>query len=178
MEIFELLVAVLSVNPKGIASRTAIQKLGYFTSVKLGKNAGYEADLYGPFSQFVAANLQNLVETDFVAEKGRRTIHDRIMYSYSLTEDGYALTEKIKEEYPREYTTVRNIVNKCSRIVHNNFYVLSWAAKVHFILVQSGKPMTYEEAISAGKSFGWSLGRKEIDSAARLLVALNLIKKP
>ena len=177
MEIFELIIALLGVRPEGINGRTAIQKLGYFTSVKLKKDAGYGADFYGPFSQFVAANLQNLVETDFVVEKGRRTIHDRTMYSYSLTEDGYALAEKIKEEYPREYTTVNNIVKKCSRIVHHNFYVLSWAAKVHFILVQSGKPMTYEEAIGAGQLFGWRLGQKEIDSAVRLLFALDLIKK-
>jgi uncharacterized protein YwgA len=177
MEIFELLIAVLSVRPEGIDGRTAIQKLGYFTSVKLKKDTGYAADLYGPFSQFIATNLQNLVETDFVSEKGRRTIHDRTMYSYSLTEDGYALSEKIEEEYPREYETVRNIVEKCSRIVNNNFYVLSWAAKVHFILVQSGKPMTYEDAISAGRLFSWRLGQKELDSASRLLLELDLIKK-
>jgi uncharacterized protein YwgA len=177
MEIFEFVIGLLSVTTNGIDGRTTVQKLGYFASVMLRKDLGYAADFYGPFSSSVAAVLQNLVESDFVIETGRRTVHDRMMYSYSLTEDGMAFANTLKKEYPQEYTIIRNVVRKCSRIVHCNYNVLSWAAKVHFVLEQSGKRMTYEEAMNASRSFGWSLGKREIESGVRLLQALNLIEK-
>lgn len=177
MEIPELLIALLSVEPEGINGRTVIQKLSYFASVKLKIDAGYGPDYYGPFSPSIAAHLESLVGLDFVVEKGRRTVRDRIMYSYHLTDDGQQIAEKIKEEYPREYLIIRNVVKKCGRIVHYNFYVLSWAAKVHFILEQTGRALTYEEAINVGQLFGWKLGEKEMESAVKLLSALGLAQK-
>lgn len=177
MEIPELIMALLSVEPDGIDGRTVIQKLGYFASVKVKKDAGYGPDFYGPFSPLVAAHLENLVGLDFVVEKGRRTVRDRMMYSYYLTHDGQELAKKIKEEYPKEYATIRNVVKKCSRIVRNNLYVLSWAAKVHFILRQTGKAMTHEEAIEVGRLFGWRMDERQVESAVKLLLALGLVKE-
>jgi len=176
VEVPELIVAILSVEPDGIDGRTAIQKLGYFTSVKLKIDAGYGADFYGPFSPLVAAHLENLVGFDFVVEKGRRTVRDRTMYSYFLTDDGQQLAKKLTEQYSREYSTIKNIVKKCGKMVHYNFNVLSWAAKVHFILRQSKKAMTHDEAIKAGQLFGWKLDKNEVESAVKLLLALGLIK--
>jgi len=177
MEIPELIMTLLSAEPDGIDGRTVIQKLGYFVSVKIKMDAGYGADFYGPFSPLVAAHLESLVGLDFVVEKGRRTVRDRTMYSYYLTDDGKQLAKKIKEEYPIEYSTITKVVKKCGKMVRYNFNVLSWAAKVHFILRQTKKAMTYEEAISAGQLFGWKLDEREIESAVKLLLALGLIKK-
>jgi hypothetical protein len=177
MEIFELVLALLSTIPEGIKGRTVLQKLGYFASVKLKIDAGYAADFYGPYSPAVAEHLQNMVELDFVVEKGRQTLHNRTMYNYSLTEDGLELAKKVKEEYPKEYAVVRNIVRKCGRTVHCNYNVLSWAAKVHFVLHRADKAMTRAEAIDASQSFGWKLDQEEVESAVRLLLALGLIKE-
>ena len=177
MDIPELITAVLSVEPDGIDGRTVIQKLGYLASVKIKMEAGYGPDFYGPFSPLVAAHMENLVGMDFVVEKGRRTLRDRTMYSYYLIDDGQELAKKIKEEYPEEYSIIRNVVKKCHKIVHCNLYVLSWAAKVHFILGQTGKAITYEEAIEVGQLFGWKLSAKKIESAVKLLLALGLVKK-
>lgn len=177
MEIPELIIAILSLEPDGIDGRTTIQKLGYFASVKVKMDAGYGPDFYGPFSPLVAAHMENLVGLDFVVERGRRTVRDRIMYSYYLTDDGKELTKKIKEEHPEEYSTIANVVRKCGRIVHYNFHVLSWASKVHFILSQTGKTMTYKEAVGVGRLFGWKLDEREVESAVRLLLALGLVKK-
>lgn len=177
MEISELIMALLNEEPNGIDGRTVIQKLGYFSSVKLKMDAGYGPDFYGPFSPSVATHMENLAGLDFMVEKGHRTIRDRIMYSYSLTEDGRQLAERVKEEYPEEYSTIRDIIEKCKNIVHFNFHVLSWAAKVHFILEQTGKPTTYEKAIEIGRLFGWELNEKEIESAVKLLAALSLAEE-
>lgn len=176
MEIPDILVAILSAEPEGINGRTAIQKLGYFVSVELQKKAGYKADFYGPFSSLLAAHLQALVGQDFVEEKKRRTIHDRIMYSYSLTEDGEELAQNVREEYPTEYSIIKNVTTKCGKIGHYNFRVLSWAAKVHFVLAQTGKAMTHREAMEASRLFNWNLDERQIESGARLLSALGLIK--
>lgn len=177
MEIPEIIVAMLYILPEGIDGRTVIQKLGYFISVKMGKDIGYQADFYGPFSPLVAAHLENLVGLDFVAERGRRTIRDHVMYSYSLTDDGQKLACGVKEQYPKEFLIIKDVVKKCQKIAHNNFYVLSWAAKVHYVLSQTKKEMTRKEAIEASKLFGWNLGEKEIESAIRLLLALGLIEE-
>jgi hypothetical protein len=177
MEIFELVLVLLSTLPEGIKGRTVVQKLGYFASVKLKMDAMYAADFYGPYSPVVAENLQNMVELDFVVEKGRQTLHNRTMYSYSLTEDGGELAQRAKVENPKEYAVVRNIVGKCGRTVHCNYNVLSWAAKVHFVLHRAGKAMTRAEAIEASQSFGWKLGQAEVESAVTLLSALGLIKE-
>lgn len=177
MEISELILTLLNEEPDGIDGRTVIQKLGYFSSVKLGMDAGYGPDLYGPFSPSVAAHMKNLTGLDFMIEKGRRTIRDRIMYSYSLTEDGRQLAERVEEEYPEKYSIVKDIIEKCRNIAHLNFNVLSWAAKVHFIVSQTKEPITYEKAIEVGRLFSWELNEREIESAARLLTALGLIEE-
>jgi len=177
MEVFELVIALLGALPQGIKGRTVVQKLGYFASVKLKMEAGYAADFYGPFSSTVAGHLQNMVDLDFVVERGRQTFYNRTMYSYSLTEDGLELPQKVKEEYPKEYAVIKKIVRKCGETVNCNYNVLSWAAKVHFVLNRTHKAMTRVEAIEASESFGWKLGQKEVESAIRLLLALGLIKE-
>lgn len=176
MEVFDFLLMLLSTLPEGIKGRTVVQKLGYFASMKLKMDAGYAADYYGPYSPVVAENLRNMVELDFVVEKGRQTAHNRTMYSYFLTEDGAELVQRVEAECPKEYAVVRDIVRKCSRTVHCNYNVLSWAAKVHFVLHRAGKAMTRAEAIATSQTFGWKLGQAEVGSAVRLLSALGLIK--
>jgi uncharacterized protein YwgA len=176
MEILELLLAILSICPEGIDGRTAIQKLGYLASVKMKMDAGYEADLYGPFSPVVASNLETLAELDFIIERARRTTRNRTMYNYYLTGDGEEFAKKAQKKYPKEYAIISNIVKKCNRIVHCNFRALSWAAKVHFILKKNERPMSYTEAINASKPFGWELQPDEVEAGVRLLTALGLIQ--
>jgi len=176
MDILELVLAILSICPEGIDGRTAIQKLGYLASVKLKMDAGYEADLYGPFSSIVASNLQTLVELDFVVESARRTSRNRTMYNYYLTGDGQEFAKKIRRKFPRECSTISSIVKKCNRIVNCNFRSLSWAAKVHFVLKKNDKAMTYNEAIKASELFGWDLQQNEVEAGVRLLTALGLIQ--
>ena len=178
MEQNELLLAILHAEPADeIEGRTTIQKLGYFSSVKTGIDMGYAPHYYGPYSPLVASHLEDLEAGDFIVEKGRRTVRDRTMYSYSLTKDGEKVAEMIEKKYPDKYQIIKNVVNRCYRIVHNNIYVLSWAAKVHYISLQTEKPMTYEEAVSTGRLFGWKLSEKGIESAVNLLLKLGLISK-
>ena len=171
----ELLVAILSINADGVKGRTAIQKLGYFCSVKLGEEAGYGPDYYGPYSSLVAMNIRDLVGADFINETKQRTRNGRLMYSYCLTEDGKELIEDIKKNNHTFYSTVESVVKTCLDVVNNNINILSWAAKTHFILCQTKDPITYSEAIQIGRKFGWRLTSTKIESAVSLLVGLELI---
>ncbi|MGD0203292.1 MAG: hypothetical protein ABSC20_05230 [Candidatus Bathyarchaeia archaeon] len=175
VDIEELIITILSSCPEGVDGRTAIQKLGYLSSVKLNMDAGYEADLYGPFSPIVASNLQTLVEFDFVVEKARQTVRNRTMYNYYLTADGHQFAEVINKKFPTEHRIISKVVNACSRIVNCNYRSLSWASKVHFILKKTEKPMNYTEAMNAGKLFGWKLNQSEVEAGVKLLQALHLI---
>ncbi len=177
MEASEFILILLNAKPHGIDGRTAVQKLGYFATVKLKKNLGYEADFYGPYSTIVAANLQNLVESDFVTERERVTSRYRKMYSYNLTDEAVSIAKNLKKKYPKEAKLIEAVVKKCDRIVNCDYNVLSWAAKVHFVLEKTNKAMTYQEAIAASNKFGWKLSESQIASAAKLLTELKLIEK-
>jgi uncharacterized protein YwgA len=173
----EFLLALLYAVDEPLDGRTAIQKLAYFASVKTKTDMGYFPHYYGPYSAQVASNLENSVALDFIVETGRSTMRDRIMYTYGLTKDGVALAKRVKSRYPDQFEVIQDVVDKCRRIAHFSIYVLSWAAKVHYILSQSAKPMTLDEACDVGRSFGWKLSEEETRSAVRLLSSLKLVKK-
>ncbi len=176
MDIAEFILVLLDAKPEGLAGRTTVQKLGYFASIMLNKELGYGPDYYGPFSSDIAANLQSLVETDFVTERGILTGNYRRLYTYSLNKEAKHLIKSIKKKYSRESRKIQNVVKKCDKIVQCDYNVLSWAAKVHFILNQSGRGMTCNEAISAGQSFGWKLSSEQVATGVKLLQELKLIK--
>jgi uncharacterized protein YwgA len=176
LEASELILILLSSKSGGIDGRTAVQKLGYFVTVFLKKNLGYEADFYGPYSTIIAANLQNLVESDFVTEREYVTSRYRKMYSYDLNDEARLIATNIKKKYPKEAKVIENVVRKCDRIANCDYNVLSWAAKVHFILEKTNKAMTYPEAIAAGSKLGWKLSEQQIASGAKLLKELRLIQ--
>ncbi|MCZ7362964.1 MAG: hypothetical protein O8C58_06495, partial [Candidatus Methanoperedens sp.] len=52
--------------------------------------------------------------------------------------------------------------------------ILSWAAKVNYILAKQGTPMTPDEITMIAESFGWKLSQPQIDNAVELLKKLDL----
>jgi hypothetical protein len=173
----ELLLLLLDSSAEPIAGRTAVQKIAYFNTIKLRLDLRYRPHFYGPYSPIVDETLMDLVSSDYVEEISRRTIRDRVLYSYELTDDGLELVKQIKKRDPSAYTVVRAVANKCNR-AGNNINVLSWAAKVYFLLSQKGfKTMSYDEAIETGRRFNWKLSEEEIDSGFRLLSSLGLASK-
>ena len=177
MQATELLLSVLGSSSAPVDGRTAIQKIAYFSSLKTGVDLGYKPHFYGPYSPVVSGMLENLVAMGFIEERARLTSHDRTMYSYSLTDDGIKLLEDIRSREVSKVAGIRRVVSRCGRIAGNNINVLSWTAKVYFLLSQRGPEISYKEAEEAGKRFGWKLSRKEIDSGVRLLAGLALARR-
>lgn len=157
--------------------RTAIQKIAYFSSIKTGVDLGYRPHFYGPYSPVVSGLLENLVAMGFIEERAKLTSHDRTMYSYSLTDDGIRLLDDIRSREVSKFSAVHRVVDRCERIAGNSINVLSWAAKIYFLLSQKGPEISFKEAEEAGKRFGWDLSRKEIESGGRLLVGLGLVRR-
>ncbi len=67
-----------------------------------------------------------------------------------------------------------NLVNICKKTANLDVKILSWAAKVNYILSEQGKPMTPEEITLTADSFGWKLNQAQINNAIELLKQLEL----
>ncbi len=167
---------ILDSSAEPIAGRTAIQKIAYFESVKLQSDLKYRPHFYGPYSPVIDETLMDLVASDYVEERARTTIRDRTLYSYALTNDGQQLVEQIKKRRSKTFRDIKSIVEECSKF-GNSINVLSWAAKVHFLLTEKGSTLSHDEAIEMGRRFNWDLSEPEIDLGVRLLSDLGLASK-
>ena len=170
----EFLTAVLSSGR--IEGRTALQKLTYFASLKIGLKLGYIPHYYGPYSPKVAGALQNLDSLGFVREDARWTQREHRIYRYSLTDDGKVVLDKVERTYPRECQRIQRVVSSCISIVGNNTEALAVAAKVHYILNKEGKTISQNSVRKIASKFGWNLSKEDIDSGAKLLQALGFVK--
>jgi len=177
MQAAELVLSVLGSSARPIDGRTAIQKIAYFASIKAGIDVGYRPHFYGPYSADVAQNLQNLESTGYMTETTRLTTHDRIMYSYCLNDDGQKMVREIQKREQSKYNKIKKVSEICEKVAKNNINVLSWAAKVYFLLSKKGSETSYNEVIQLGSQLGWKLSDREIDSGAKLLTRLGLVKK-
>jgi uncharacterized protein YwgA len=172
----ELVISVLDTAKNPIEGRTAIQKIVFFASLRTSIDMHYKAHYYGPYSPLVASLLENLVSLDYVEEREKVTNQDRLMYSYGLTADGLTLARTIKDGQQKDYLAVSNVVGDCERIAANDINILSWAAKVYFLLQNGGAEITYKQARAESSKFGWKLSNEEIDSGVKLLEGLHLVE--
>jgi len=170
--------AVLGSSAGPVEGRTAIQKLGYFASLKTGLSLGYRPHYYGPYSSILHGLLGEFVSAGYVEEQARQTRFYRTMYSYSLTDDGIQLFNEVRKREPIKSAEIGEVVQRCERIVKNNVNSLSWAAKVYFLLSQKGMEISTEEAVQSSRRFGWKLSNTEVESGTKLLVGLGLARRP
>jgi uncharacterized protein YwgA len=157
--------------------KTTLQKWCYFASVKTGLDLGYEPHFYGPYSKTIARATDELIASDFILERGRITQHDRVIYTYTLTNDGMSIARDLVKQFPKLYKVLEEIARTCNETVGNNISILSWAAKIYYLLQKKGKQITYEEIEKIGTNLGWELSEREIDSGVKLLSALRLARK-
>lgn len=175
--LLDILVSVLYVANKAAEGRTVIQKWCYFTSVQLGLQLVFSPHYYGPYSEPLSNAMASLIASDFLIERRRLTRTGRTVYCYELTTDGKALAKEIQQRSPTAHRVAKRVVRTCTSVVGNNISILSWAAKVYFILTERGRPVTYDEVSTLAKNLGWRLATKEIEPAMKLLRALKLAQE-
>jgi len=78
------------------------------------------------------------------------------------------------ESNPDDYETLSQIIKIFGSTADYNMDVLSWAAKVHYILSKKNKTMTDDSIIQIADSFGWKLSEDQIEMAIDLIKKIDL----
>ena len=98
-----LLLVVKSEGEAGLRGRTLLQKKVYFLSVLQDKSYGFTAHHYGPYSSYVAGNIDSLVNCGFLYEKTESFATASVdpslfgevrRHTYTLTNDGHEGMER------------------------------------------------------------------------------------
>ena len=180
MHIQDLILLVIG-NEKGknLQGRTLLQKKLYFLSV-LGKtDFGFGPHYYGPYSSWVAENLDILVSARFLKEVTETFSTDQNIFgeirrhTYSLTPDGDTVMKEIRKE--DEYADWKQRLNTLnSHSLASDFNTLSIAAKVYYIVNRQGRTTT-EQIQEVAKEYGWDIDDLQIENVRSFLENLSLI---
>lgn len=184
LDVDDLVLAALEAYGGTIEGRTKLQKVVYFLSVLTHVEAGYKPHYYGPYSSEVTAVADSQVVRALMSERLERfnsagfPAHDReyYRYTYELTAKGRRVLEWRRQREPDGYADVEEDLR---RIVDGDpdYRLLSYAAKLHMILLQSGAPLTLAEALDRAQEYGWEMTADETEEGAKLLHKLSLVRR-
>ena len=165
---------LINANQGQIDGRTTIQKLMYFAQLlaPFSRKLEFRPHYYGPYSAELDQLLYSLVSLRFVRSESVLTSRQRMMYSYSLAEDGRAVATRLMRRKGSE--KILEVLRTCKSVTGLNPDVLSYAAKAHHILSQRKTGYTESEAIAQGRKFGWRLTEAQVRSGVKVLLDLGL----
>ena len=184
MHIQDLILLVIgSKKDKRLRGRTTLQKQLYFLSVLKDVDLGFHPHYYGPYSSWVAKNLDILVNCGFLNEVTETFSSDQNIFgeicrhTYSLTPDGETILPEIRktEEYQRWQDALKRINNDGDS--HpllagiKDFNKLSIAAKVHYIANMEER-VTTEQIREIANTYDWNIDDSEIEEVSSFLQAL------
>lgn len=181
MEISDAILVAIKAAGGTISGRTAIQKLVYFAVYFKLVESKYKPHYYGPYSTEVSTILQELTYLNFINEEvetrettGFTVSEDWKRYFYTISKDGDEIIKHLKNENKSEYKQISDLVKICKETANLDGNTLSWAAKVHYILLKQDKSMTPKEVTTSAQSFGWDLSKNQIKDGEKLLIKLHL----
>lgn len=174
-----ILLAIGSEPERSLRGRTILQKKLYFLSVLKKVDLGFCPHYYGPYSSWVAENLDILVNCGFLNEMTETFSSDQNVFgeirrhTYSLTSDGDTIMDNIQElrEYPSWNKKLERIN---SQPLANDFNKLSIASKVHYI-IQVKERATTEQIRQTAREYGWQVSDSDIEEVSSFLRDLSLI---
>ena len=180
MHIQDLILLIIgSEEGKSLQGRTILQKKLYFLSILRRTDFGFGPHYYGPYSSWVAENLDILVSARFLKEITETFPTDQNIFgelrrhTYSLTSDGEDVMGEIAQE--DEYTDWKQRLDTLnSHPLANDFNTLSIAAKVYYIVNRQGRTTT-EQIQEVAKEYGWRINDSDIEGVLSFLKALTLI---
>lgn len=161
--------------------RTALQKIVFFAK-ELGLTvAAYDPHYYGPYSREVASTLLSLVAAGWVEEAAESwpdgsIFGERRRYAYRLTAAGKAALEKLVPKDCHEAEHIRRIVRLCREKTRLDLEMLSWAAKIRFLLAKLNKALSPEEIEQQARAWGWNVKKEDVPKVAGLLDSLDLAR--
>lgn len=171
LNLSDLILLLIKANEGRIEGRTLVQKLVYFLArvykLPLSQQPHFRAGLYGPYSKDVASELLKLVALDFLSEETKVTSVGNLIYTYSLTEDGEKVLQKILTEHQEEYYLIKKFVDKIGREKSEDLIV---ASKIHYIVEEDPQLISDpEKIVSKAENYGWEIKLEEIDKSIKIL---------
>jgi uncharacterized protein YwgA len=167
-----------------ISGKTNLQKRVYFLGVGLGKESelGYRAHYYGPYSAAVAEANSELKSLGYLSECATTWGSDQrgfeiARYDYSLTEEGKRLYNRKKHEDPELQKVIVSLVEAINSAGDLNYWELSIAAKMYFILKDHGATATFEAIQKRAKGLGWEVTEQELEKASDFLQKMALVRR-
>ena len=120
-----------------------------------------------------AAVFLNEVTETFPTD--RNALGEIRRHTYSLTHDGEAILNEIKQESTREsWQQALDELNNQS--LASDFNTLSIAAKVHYIVSQQGRA-TRKQIKETAEGYGWDIDESEINNVLMFLEHLKLVSQ-
>ena len=182
MKIRHILLLLLKQLNNKIDSKTKLQKLLYFLSLKLSRNFGYSPYFYGPYSSTVESALDELISAGFVEAKREvfgvdtKKGFEVKRYSFELTKDGRDFVSILNAEDSIEMGKIKDLVDKLNSLGSQDYLSLSIAAKSYYILSHFQEPMSINDIKSKAKEFNWEIDKDDINKAISILEKLDFIK--
>lgn len=180
MHIQDLILLTIGSEPeRALRGRTTLQKKLYFLSVLKKVDLGFRPHYYGPYSSWVAENLDTLVSCGFLNEVTETFSSDQNVFgeirrhTYSLTPDGDTIMDNIQKlrEYPSWNKELERINNQP---LANDFNKLSIASKVHYITKVKERATT-KQIRQTAQEYGWQVSGSDIEEVSSFIQALPLI---
>jgi uncharacterized protein YwgA len=180
MDTSDLLILSLKYFGGKVAGRTLLQKRIFFLGEMLGeKDLSYFPHYYGPFSQEVSDCLTVSVLNGYVQEIVSPYGIDHhgfemCRYEYQLSETGEKLADILEIQLSEQAQNLKKAVERFMEGASDlNYMVLSYAAKLYYILKQKGIPLTPQEIKNASEKFNWKIDEKDFQKGAEALQKLG-----
>lgn len=165
-----------------VQGRTLLQKRAYFVAQLAGLpvDLGYDAHYYGPYSAVVDNCVARLKSLGFVVEENLGfgvsggSGFEIKRYDYRITEDGKRVFAPI--QHSEEYRRIERACIQIREAGDPNYFVLSIAAKVDFILGRRGKAMSRDEIIREAQKFDWRIQEDALNGAVDFLARLGMVE--
>jgi uncharacterized protein YwgA len=185
LDVDDLVLAAIEASGGRIEGRTRLQKLVFFVSTLLDVDAGYRPHLYGPYSSVVSATAESQASRGVVRETVEEfpstsgfAGHDDDFrrYVYVLTDEGRKALAWRAQRKPQEFSEAVRIAQL---LVASgaDYRLLSWAAKLYFVLRAEKQPLTYAAARERALHLGWNMAPAEVETGVDLLVKTGLVER-
>ncbi len=169
MDAEDVVLGIVNAAGGKVEGRTYLQKLAYFVAEIMDIPMGFGPHYYGPYSSTITAETNSQVAMERLTEA--RTGPG---YTYILTQEGKEYLKGIQVFDPEGFQRVREIVLKITS-TGANYWQLSCAAKLYYLLGQVGGRISRDEAKAQGGGLGWHMSDQDIDTAIEVLQQLDLV---
>ena len=171
MNLDDVILTILDESGDFKVSRTALQKLVYFTSEFQVVDTYFIAHYFGPFSPEVANEIADLRGLGFIEERMEEFPTGSIGYFYRITSAGKQVIESEKEDHEK----IKIIIDNAKKHFFLNQSLLSIAAKALYIIKKNEKSITSENILWQAKNLGWEVSEEDLMRVKDFLVDLDLI---